>query len=151
MATEEELNDFIQESVPDSVLVYNFEESPGLDRFKRPVLSEEDLLDDQINISGLDFSELDEDDAQEVEYTDPYPSGILQRVTTKYPEQPVYEFLEIIGDEEPSELLEMDDLLDDSDHIVSRDGIFVIAEKILKKQKESTDTDFQDLVDSVLK
>lgn len=151
VATEEELNDFIQEAFPDSVLIYNFEETPGLDSFEHPKIDENEILDDTLNLGGLDFSTLDDDDAEEVTYTDPYPSGTLQRIETTYTEQPVYEFLEVIGEEEPAELLDVDELPHEDDHIVSRDGIFVIAERIREKESRERNTDFQDLVDSVLK
>lgn len=151
VATEEELNNFIQEAFPDSVLVYNFEETPGIDSFERPKLDENENLDDTLNLGGLDFSTLDDEDAEEVEYTDPYPSGTLQRIETTITEQPVYEFLEVMGDEEPAELLDVDELPNEEDHIVSRDGIYIIAERIREKESRERNTDFQDLVDSVLK
>lgn len=150
-ASEEELNNFVQEAFPDSVLVYNFEETPGIDSFEHPKIDEQEILDDSMNLGGLDFSTLDDEDAEEVEYTDPYPSGTLQRINTPVSEQPVYEFLEVIGDEEPAELLDADELPEETDHIINRDGIFVIAERIREKKNRERNSDFQDLVDSVLK
>jgi hypothetical protein len=156
VATEEELSQFIEEAIPDHVLVYNFEEKPGLGNGPKPDEGKEAGEEPPILVENLDFTSLDaidtDGDATEVDYIDSFILGARGSAACAFAEEPAIDLLEVIGEEEPLDLLELVELPEPGDlgSIVSEDGLFVIAPKPERATGPSIDPEFQELVDSVL-
>ncbi len=159
MATVEELTNFVEEMYPDTILVYNFEESPSLDRGSRAASpdaygQDTDEYAESLSISGLDFSTLDElliEDMPSVTYIAVSPFGPLPRSTREFDSMPAIEFLEVIGDDEPAELETMEDADIGDGSVVARDGVFYVAHSASGEGDDSLDPDFKELVRSVLR
>jgi hypothetical protein len=104
-------------------------------------------------ISTLDFSSLDsteEEEGTEVEYIESLIFDTCARKLPVFTETPVFELLEVIGDEEPEELIPVETAdSSEEDAIISEDGIFLIAQHT-KARETGIDPEFQDLVNSVL-
>jgi hypothetical protein len=159
VASEEELEDYIEEKVPDSVLVFNFAEKPGLDT-GRPLAPGETEFDfpEKVLATGLDFSTLDQlsdetnnEDATDVDYIDSFLFSRSTQISAPEFDEPVYEFLEMIGDETPGELIEVDSLpINEDGPIANRDGLFLVSLPSGHDPSEDIDHEFQKLVDSVL-
>jgi hypothetical protein len=165
-ASEKEAAKVVVEKTPDTVLVYNFEETPHLDGTRNRDESVEPDLANPITVSGLDFSELDADnntatteeqkaDTGEATNVDYIESFLLDRMTQihHFPDNgPIYEFLEVIGEEEPAEMFDLEESPEsESDSIVNRDGLFMIAPGAgIEGNEETIDQEFKKLVDSVL-
>ena len=159
--TEMELSDFIDEPKPDQVLVYNFDEQPSLDSTRRTAAKQEVILSDSFSVMGLDFSSLDggheqsaikgneeEDEATEVDYIDTFLLERIEPMKNKTDFGPVYEFLEVLGDTEPEELLDAGpESAEQKDSIVSRDGLYLVAPSV---PQGKIDKDFKNLVDSII-
>jgi hypothetical protein len=82
-------------------------------------------------------------------------SFLLDRMTQihHFPDNgPIYEFLEVIGEEEPAEMFDLEESPEsESDSIVNRDGLFMIAPGAgIEGNEETIDQEFKKLVDSVL-
>jgi hypothetical protein len=156
VATEEELTQFIEETIPDHVLVYNFEEKPGLGNGPKNDEGNQAGEEPPILVENLDFTSLDaidtDGDATEVDYIDSFILGARGSTACAFAEEPAIDLLEVIGDEEPLDLLELVELPEPGDlgSIVSEDGLFVIAPKPERATVPSIDPEFQELVDSVL-
>jgi len=170
VASDEEMIEYIEDNVPDSVLVYNFDERPELDSGQRSDLnlSDTDMLDSMV-IARPDFSALDDididadngkttiidtdsdtEDATDVDYIDTFIFNQTTRLQDPYAESPAYEFLEVIGEADPSELLDLDDAPTPEDGaIVNQDGLFMVA-AAAPGTAGTIDSAFQELVDSVL-
>jgi hypothetical protein len=165
-ANEKEAAKVVAEKTPDTVLVYNFEETPHLDGTRVQGVTGEADLANPITVSGLDFSELDTDnntatteeqkaDTGEATNVDYIESFLLDRMTQihHFPDNgPIYEFLEVIGEEEPAEMFDLEESPEsESDSIVNRDGLFMIAPGAgIEGNEETIDQEFKKLVDSVL-
>ncbi len=160
VASEEDLERFVEEEVPDQVLVYHFDEKPELDTGDRHLTEEEaDTGMPAIDVGAPDFSSLDqsesrqnnEEDATTVDYIDYFLAdrAIAGEMTRN--SYPVYEFLEVIGEEEPVALQELDapDEAEVPESIVQKDGLFVISDSP-DPADGAIDPDFKNLVDSVL-
>ncbi len=159
--TEMELSDFIDEPKPDQVLVYNFDEEPSLDSTRRTAEKQEVTLSETLSVMGLDFSSLDgghdqsnikgndeEDEATEVDYIDAFLLERTEPMLNRTDFGPVYEFLEVLGDSDPDELMEMGpDSAEPKDSIVSRDGLYLVASSL---PSGKIDKDFKSLVDSII-
>ena len=156
VATEEELTQFIEEAVPDHVLVYNFEEKPELGNGLKTDETAQEGEEAPIVVENLDFTSLDaidtDGDATEVDYIDSFILGASGSAACAFAEEPAIDLLEVIGEEEPHDLLELIEMPEPGEQgsIVSEDGLFVIAPKPERAIGPSIDPDFQELVDSVL-
>jgi len=165
IATEQELAELISANVPDNILIYNFEESPGLDRGTRPSPENGvDLTETPYTITGLDFTSLDESspeepdsgesDGEEIPEVTYIASYIFNQIPIRgaaYGERAVQDYLEVIGEEEPFDLIDIDDLPEDAGSIINRDGIFMISSTEIPPETNEIDPEFRDLVNSVLK
>jgi len=155
VATEEELTRFIEEKVPDSVLVYNFEQTPKKSDYTKSAMTEaESEVFESVSIIGLDFTSLDSaetEEAADVVYIDKFQFSQNLPLRSDFAASPVYEYLEVLGDEEPGELVDIrDGSLDDEEAVMNRDGLFMVSIKPAMGADESIDAEFQKLVDSVL-
>ncbi len=154
-ATDAEFEKFVAEVLPDQVLIYNFEETPHLDGRTEPFvldIAAATANDDPMNITGPDFSfldgSLDGEDATTVNYIDSVLFSLCSAKWGHYPESAAAENLEVIGEDEPGDLLESNaENPGGSDVIVSEDGLYLISGT---QTGESIDTEFKSLVDSVL-
>ncbi len=154
VATDEELTEFIEETVPDHILVYNFEEHPGFGSAPGADALTSDADDRSLIVGNLDFTSLDSidtEDATEVDYIDSFLLG-THEATATYAEEPAMQWLEIVGEDEPQDLLELIEASDpdETGAIVSEDGLYLIASKNERTVTGSIDPEFKDLVDSVL-
>lgn len=160
VASEEDLERFVEEEVPDQVLVYHFDEKPELDTGDRHLTEEEaDTGMPAIDVGAPDFSSLDqsesrqnnEEDATTVDYIDYFLAGRAIAGEMTRNSYPVYEFLEVIGEEEPVALQELDapDEAGAPESIVQKDGLFVISDSP-DPADGAIDPEFKNLVDSVL-
>lgn len=154
VASDEELDQFVETSVPDEVLVYNFDERAALDTGRRPAEPlHETELEESLTIASLDFSSLDsteEEEGTEVEYIESLIFDTCARQRPGLNESPVFELLEVIGEEEPDELIPIDETdSEEESAIVTEDGLFLIAEGTRSREVE-IDPEFRDLVNSVL-
>jgi len=157
VATEDELNRFVEETFPDQVLVYDFHETPGFDSRRREgtvAEAEPAAISADIKIAGLDFSDLDrslEADASEAEEIPPDAALRVVSFNQRFADCPAVEELAVVGDEEPEELV--DEAADDADRadaaIVSEDGLYLVSHDGAKAP--DVDRDFKSLVDSVLR
>lgn len=156
VATEEELSQFIEETIPDHVLVYNFEEKPELGNGFKVAETAQEAEAAAIVVENLDFTSLDaidtDGDTTEVDYIDSFILGAQGSATCAFAEEPAIDLLEVIGEGEPLDLLELIEMPEPGEpgSIVSEDGLFVIAPKPERAASPSIDPDFQELVDSVL-
>ena len=155
VATEEELENFIEEKVPDTILVYNFEETPGLDSGIRPEITDKDTdIGKLFVVAGPDFTSLDSTDAEdatEVTYIDTLLYSLTNNSGLQLSERPATEFLEVIGEEEPTELLEEEELpVIEDGSIINKDGLYIVSARKEPAQTGFIDPEFQKLVDSVL-
>lgn len=156
VASDEEMIEYIEDNVPDSVLVYNFDERPELDSGQRANLnlSDTEMLDSMV-ITRPDFSALDDidtetEDATEVDYIDTFLFNQTTCLQDPYADSPAYEFLEVIGEADPAELLDLDDApTPDDGAIVNQDGLYMVA-AAAPGTAGTIDSAFQELVDSVL-
>ncbi len=155
VATEEELSRFIEEKIPDSILIYNFDEPPAKTiESKTGISDEENEILDSVSIHGLDFTSLDSSDTEdttEVDYIDSFLFSQALPLRDNFANTPVYEFLEVLGDEDPAELVDIADGFEEEDSsVTNRDGLFLVSAKTASEVGESIDSEFQKLVDSVL-
>lgn len=155
VATDEELADFIEESVPDHVLVYNFDERPGLGTIHGVGAAEEAGETPSIIVGSPDFTSLDSldmEDATEVDYIDSFLLNVRSSAPCAYADEAAIDLLEIVGEEGPAELLDLVEVPDLSGEsaIVSENGLFVIAPRADRPLSPSIDPAFKELVDSVL-
>ena len=178
-ATDDEAAGSVEDAVPDTILVYNFDEQAALDSSRDAVVSEPGEFDSFV-VTGPDFSELDEeedlqpelyatntknesddsDDATEVDYI----MTILPEYTTPITEHadnlPVRDYLEVVGEEEPEGLIPLtpdenesnENERDSSDNssIINKDGLYLVADNPGHKYTGYIDPEFKELVDSVL-
>ena len=158
VASEEEMLDYLEDNVPDKVLIYNFDEKPGFDSGHRNEINTNDIeLDNSISIASLDFSTLDEteteEDATEVDYVEAFLLDRTLYLHAMPDTAPSYGFLEVTGDEEaPEELVELEqqEAPEEGETIVNRDGLFLVGAKAGEAPHSPIDPEFQKLVDSVL-
>jgi hypothetical protein len=155
VATDEELADFIEESVPDHVLVYNFDERPSLGPIPGAGAAEEAGESPSIIVESPDFTSLDSldtEDATEVDYIDSFLLNVRSSAPCAYADEAAIDLLEIVGEEGPADLLDLVEVPDLSEEsaIVSENGLFVIAPKADRPLSPSIDPAFKELVDSVL-
>jgi len=155
VASEEELARFIEEKIPDSILVYNFEEPQANTATGKTDISEaETEVINAVSITGLDFTSLDSsetEDAPEVDYIDSFLFSQAFPLRDDFADTPVFEFLEVLGDEEPTELVDIvDDFADEDGSVTNRDGLFLVTANPSPATGTSIDPEFQKLVDSVL-
>ncbi|HNQ96467.1 MAG TPA: hypothetical protein PKH81_00050 [Treponemataceae bacterium] len=160
VATDEELAEFIEESVPDDILVYDFGEKPGFDEPVRPIPAEQESYSfAEFEISGLDFTSLDEllsdtteaeEDAENAIWIGDILPGQTPSRSILLSERHPVEFLEVIGEDEPSPLLDVEETQNDGGTIINRDGIYVISAATKLEDPEGINSDFRELVNSVL-
>lgn len=158
VATDDELAEFIEEELPDEILVYDFKESPQFDTDTR--WDSEGIFEpiEDVPAQSPDFSSLDAigadgiEDATEVDYIDLFLLNHELCLHADLRDEPISDYLEVIGDAEPEELIDLAEAEGETgdEAIVSHDGLFSIAAKDEKIDAERHDPEFQKLVDSVL-
>lgn len=159
VATDEELIDFIDEHIPDEILVFDFGEKPGFDDGDRDLAAEEsESLPDTVDANAIDFSTLDQyddeaEDATEVDYIESFLLRHESRMDADIRDEPIEGYLQVIGDEEPDELEDIEQSATGetgTGAIVNEDGLFVVSQKGADASGDKIDPDFKQLVDSVL-
>lgn len=125
---------------PDTILVYNFDEDTDTKRADGAQIPD---------ITSLDITEAEE--AQEVDYIDTFLFERTLPNRTYADSTPIFEFLEVIGEEPPLELIDLDaGNLTEEGSIVSHDGLFMVASARREAEEAPIDREFKELVDSVL-
>ena len=157
VANDDELANFVESLEPDSVLVYNFEESPA-DILTSPVFDMEDeavALPEDFRIGAPDFTSLDalnNEEATPVSYIDAFLEKKPVLDLAMYTGGQVFELLEVVGDEDIEELADLEESSRAAEEsILSADGLFLVDPGVTSRVSKELDPEFKELVDSVLR